>query len=262
MVEYSEISCKLTNAQLNKFKKAVKSNEGATLRLGIRNFNKDERPHELLLTTRQNTKLRNALNNNSATDIKLSKAQIKKMIQSGGFLGKLPSKLAGPLMKVALPLGKYVLAPLGLTAAMSATDGSIQKKIHGSGVKLMIEKEDMNDIMKIIKALEDSGILLKGVSKTIKDETKEQKGAFLSMLLGTLGASLLGNLLTGGKGMMRAGNGIVRAGSGSKKKQLNSLLPFHPLTNIEINKYYANEPRFNGIILEIIYQIKLKKEHT
>ena len=80
MVEYSEINCKLTNVQLNKLKKAVKSNEGAKLRLGIRNFNKDEHPHELLLTTRQNTKLRNALNNNSATDIKLSRAQIKKII--------------------------------------------------------------------------------------------------------------------------------------------------------------------------------------
>ena len=76
----------------------------------------------------------------------------------------------------------------------------------------------MKDIMKIIKALENSGILLKGVSKTIKNETKEQRGGFLSMLLGTLRASLLGNLLTGGKGIMRAGDGIVRAGSGSKKK--------------------------------------------
>ena len=74
MVEYSEVNCKLTNIQLKKLKKVVKSNEGATLRLGIRNFNKDERPHELLLTTRQNTKLRKVLNNNSATDIKLSKA--------------------------------------------------------------------------------------------------------------------------------------------------------------------------------------------
>ena len=89
MVKYSEVNCKLTNVQLNKLKKALKSNEGATLRLGIRNFNKDERPHELLLTTRQNTKLRNAVNNNSATDKKLSKGQIKKLIQSGGFLGKL-----------------------------------------------------------------------------------------------------------------------------------------------------------------------------
>ena len=207
----------LTNVPLNKFKKAVKSNEGATIRLGTKNFNKDELPHELLLTTRQNTKLRNAINNNLATDIKLSKAHIKKLIQSGGFLGKLSSKLAGPLMKVALPLAKNVLAPLGLTAAMSAIDGSIQKKIHGSGIKLIIEK-DMKDIMKLIEALENSGILLKGVSKTIENETKEQRGGFLSMLLGTLGASFLGNLLTGGKGIMRAGDGIVRAGSGSKKK--------------------------------------------
>ena len=152
-----------------------------------------------------------------ATDIKLSKAQIKKLIQSGGFLGKLLNKLVGPLMKVAMPLAKNILAPLGLTAAMSAIDGSIQKKIYGSGIKLIIEEEDMNDSMKIIEALENSGILLKGVTKTIKNETKEQRGGFLSMLLGTLGASLLGNLLTGGKVMMKAGDGIVRAGSGSKK---------------------------------------------
>ena len=207
MVEYTKIDCKLTNVQLNKLKKSVESNEGATLRLGIKNFNKDELPHELLLTTRQNTKLRNAINNNLATDIKLSKAQIKQLIQSGGFLAK------------------NVLAPLGLTAAMSAIDGSIQKKIHGSGVKLIIEQEDMNDILKIIEALENSGILLKGVTKTTENETKEQRGGFLSMLLGTLGASLLGNLLTGGKGILRAvdgivraGDGIVRAGKGSKKK--------------------------------------------
>ena len=79
VVEYSKINCKLTNVQLNKLKKLVKSNEGLALRLGIKNFNKDELPHELLLTGRQNTKLRNAINNNLATDIKLSKAQIKKI---------------------------------------------------------------------------------------------------------------------------------------------------------------------------------------
>ena len=82
-------------------------------------------PHELLLTTRRSTKLRNAINNNMATDLKLSKTQIKKMIQSEGFLGKSLSKLVGPLMKVAMPLAKNVLAPLGLTAAMSAIHGSI-----------------------------------------------------------------------------------------------------------------------------------------
>ena len=130
-------------------------------------------------------------------------------------------------MKVATPLAKNVLAPLGLTGAMSAIDGSIQKKIHFSAVKLIIEQENMKDIMKFIKALENSGILLKGVGKKIKNETKEQRGGLLSMLFGTLGASLLGNLLTGGKGITKAGEGsvasrtkgegIVRAGSGSKK---------------------------------------------
>ena len=208
----------------------VKSNEGTTLRLGIKNSNKDETPHELLLTTRQNTKLRNTINNNSAIDIKLSKAQIKKLIKSGGFLGKLLSKLAGPLMKVAMSLAKNVLASLRLTAAISAIDGSIQKKIHGSGVKLTIEEEDMQDITKIIKELENSDTLLKGVSKTIENEIKEQRGGFLSMLLGTLGASLLGNLLTG-KGIMRAGDGIVRADEGSKKKTKFGI------TFSSINKY-------------------------
>ena len=247
MVEYTKVNVKLTNLQLSKFKKAVKNNDGATLRISIKNFNKEDLPHKLLLTTRQSTKLRNAINNNLATDIKFSKAQLKKIIQSRGFLGKLLSKLAGPLMKVAMPLAKNVLAPLGLTAAMSAIDGSIQKKIHGSGTtKLIIENEDMSDIMKIIEALEKSGILLKGVTKTIENETKEQRGGFLSMLLGTLGASLLGNLLTGGKGIVRAGEGVVRAGEGVKKK-LNSLLPFHPLTNFEISEYYKNEPKFIGV---------------
>ena len=136
-----------------------------------------------------------------------------------------------------MPLAKNVLAPLGLTAAMSAIDGSIQKKIHGSGVKLIIE-QDLNDIIEIIEALENSGILLKEVTKTIENETKEQRGGFLSMLLGTLKASLLGNLLTGGKGMMkvgdgivRAGDGIVRAGKGSKKKTKFTV------TFSSINKY-------------------------
>ena len=97
------------------------------------------------------------------------------------------------------------------------------KKILGSGnTTLIILNEELNDIMKIIQALEDSDILLKGVTKTIKNKTKKQKGGFLSMLLGTLGASLLGNLLTG-KGILRAdfgnkkGKGILRAGTGNNK---------------------------------------------
>ena len=148
-------------------------------------------------------------------------------------------------MKVAMPLAKNVLAPLGLTAAMSAIDGSIQKKIHGSGVKLIIEQEDMNDIIKIIEPLENSGILLKGVTKTIENETKEQRRGFLSMFLGTLGASLLGNLLTG-KGMMRAGEGIVKTGEGAKTKT-KFAVTFSSFNKHRNNEYYINEPRFNGV---------------
>ena len=92
MVEYTKVNDKLTNLQLSKLKKAVKNNDGATLRISIKIFNKVELSHELLLTTRQSTKLINAINNNVATDITLSKAQIKRLIQSGGFLGKLLSK--------------------------------------------------------------------------------------------------------------------------------------------------------------------------
>ena len=143
-------------------------------------------------------------------------------------------------MKVTLPLAKNVLAPLGLTAAMSAIDGRIQKKIHGSGVKLITEQEDMNDIMKIIEALENPSILLKGISKTIENETKEQRGGFLSMLLGTLGGSLLGNLLTG-KGIMREGDGIVRAGEGNvvsrAKGDGNKKTPKFTVTFLSFNKY-------------------------
>ena len=223
MVEHSRVIVKLSNSQSNKLKTAAKNQTGVNLRMNIKMFNENNLPHELLLTTRQKTKLRNTSENNMSTDIKLSKAQISNIIKSGGFLKSLLSKIAGPLIQVVLPLPKNILAPLGITAAASAIDEGIQKKVHGSGTTtLIISNEEMNDIIKIDQALEDSNILLKGVTKTLKNETKEQKGEFLSMLLGTLGASLLGNLLTG-KGIVRAGSGnkkgkgIVRAGSGNKK---------------------------------------------
>ena len=106
---------------------------------------------------------------------------------------------------VGVPLVKNVLTPQGITAANSAIDAGIQKKINSSGTTtLLISNEEMNDIMKIVKALKDSNILLKGVTKTIKNETKERKQVFLGMLLGTLGASLLLNMLAE-KGTVRAG---------------------------------------------------------
>ena len=183
MVQYNKINAKLSNLQVSKLKTAVKYNEGTTLRMKAKMFNSDNLPRELLLTTRQTTKLRNAIENNMSADIKLSKAQILKIIQSGGFLGRL----LGPLLKTGLPLLKSVRKPLGLlglTAASSAVDAGVQKKICGSGTTtLIISNEEVNDIMKIVQALEDSGILLERVSETIKNETKEQKGGSLSMLL-------------------------------------------------------------------------------
>ena len=153
--------------------------------MNARMFNGNNLPHELLLTQRQTTKLRNAIENNLETDIKLSKDQISKIIQPVRFLGKI----IGPLLTTGLLLLKSVIKPLGLlglTIASSAIDAGVQKKIYGSGTTtLVISSEEMNDIMKIVQALKDSNILLKGVTKTIKNETKEQKGGFLTMLLGT-----------------------------------------------------------------------------
>ena len=181
------------------------------------------------MTTRQGTKLRNAFENNMSTDIKLSKAQISKIIQSGWFLGSLWSKLTGPLMKVAVPLAKNILAPLGITASASVIDAGIQKKIHGSGTtNLIILYDELNDIMKIVQALEDSAILLRGVTKAIK---MMQEEVFLSMLMGTLGASLLGNLLSV-RGIVRAWYGAKRVGYGLKKS--DSTLSFNKLWHSKI----------------------------
>ena len=141
MVEYKTINVKLSDSQLNNLKSAVKHKQGTTLRMNAKMFSANSLPHELLLTTRQTTKLRNAIENNISTDIKLSNAQISKIIQSGGFLGKF----LGPLLKTGLPLMKNT-------------------------IKLLAKN---------VQTLEDSCILLKGVTKTIKNETKVQKGGLL-----------------------------------------------------------------------------------
>ena len=179
MVEYSKVNVRLSDTQLKKLKTTAKNKIGTTLRMSLKMFNGKDLPQKLLLTTRQKTKLRNTFNNNMPTDLKLSKAQISKIIQSGGFSGSLLSKLTGPIMKVAIPSAKNVLAPLGRTATASAIDARNQKKIHGSGTtNLIISNEKLNDTMKIFQALEDSNILLKGVTKTIKNETKNKKEDF------------------------------------------------------------------------------------
>ena len=122
----------MLNVKLRNLKTAAKDKTGTTLRISLKMFHGNDLPHELatsiLLTTRQKARLRNAFNNNMSTDLKLSKVQISKIIQSGGFLGSLLSKLAGSLVKVAISLAKYVLAPLGITAVASAIDTGIQKQ--------------------------------------------------------------------------------------------------------------------------------------
>ena len=138
--------------------------------MSARMFNGNNLPHELLLTTRQTTKLRNSIENNMSTDVKLSKAQISKTIQSGGFLGRL----LGPLLKTGLPLLKSAiksLGLLGLTAASSVIDAGVQRKKKqtlfwssfnsaSQTTTLIISNQEMNDTMKIVQALESSGVLL------------------------------------------------------------------------------------------------------
>ena len=234
MTRYNSLNVKLSNLQLNKLKSSIKNETDVVLRISsnmVGNSNDNTNfPHELLLTNRQVANIRKAFANHSSTDIKLSKTQLSKMIQSGGFLGRL----LGPLLKAGLPvmksvikpLAKSVLIPLGLTAAASAADAGIHQKILGSGhnnTTLIISNDEMDDILKIVKSLENSGVLLKGVSETIQHEAKKQREGFLSMLLGNLGASLLGDVLSkclSGKGVIRAGEGTIRVGYRSKGSSL------------------------------------------
>ena len=202
MTQYNSLNVKLSNSQLTKFKLAIKKEIEVVLRLSS-NMNGDNEINfpRKLLTDRQVSNLCKSFASHLSADINLSKTQLPKMIQSGGFLGRF----LGPLLKAGLPLiknvikplAKSVLIPLGLTAAASAADARIHKKILGSGnTTLIISNSEMEVIIKIVKSLEDSGLLLDGVTKTIQNEVKEQKGGFLSMLLGTIAAKLLGNLLT------------------------------------------------------------------
>ena len=128
------------------------------------------------------------------------------------------------MKSVIKPLAKSVLGLLGLAATASAADAGIHKKVLGSGhnTTLIISNDEMEDILKKVKTLEDFGILLKGVSETIKNEAKEQKGGFLIKLLGTLGASLLEDM-TFGKAVVKAGEGAARVGYGSKRSSLKNV---------------------------------------
>ena len=160
MTQYNKVHVKLSTSQFNKLKSASKNENDVVIRSSpsmiCDSNDKTNFPHELLLTNRQVSSIRKAFANNLSVGIKFSKAQLSKMIQSGGFLGKL----LGPLLKTGLPwmksvitpLTKSVLIPLGLTAA--AADAGIHKKILGSGnnTTLIISNKDMDDLIKIVKS--------------------------------------------------------------------------------------------------------------
>ena len=173
-------------------------------------------PHKLLLTNTQVANLRKAFSNKSSTDIKLSKTQLSKMIQSKGFF----CRLLVPFLITGLPLIKNVIKPLAKSVLfLLRSAAEIHKKILRPGTTtLIMSHEELEDIMKIVKSLEDFGLLLKGVSETIQNEAKEPKRGFFSTLLGTLGANLLGSMLAS-RGMNRAGEGIIRAAYGSSIKK-------------------------------------------
>ena len=228
MTQYSTLNVKLSNSQLIKVKSGIKSNTEIALKVSsniVADSNDENNfQHKLLLTNTQVSKLRKTFKNSSSANIRLSKTQLHKIGQSGGFLGRhvvALLKTGLPLIgNVLKPLAKSVLISLGLTATASTTDAAIPKKMFGSGTTtIIISNEEMNDIMKIVKSLEESCLLIKGVGQTIEDEAKEQKGGFLGMLLGILGASSNKNLLTGkgviatiqGQGTIRAGEVTVRA---------------------------------------------------
>ena len=194
------------NSHLSKIKSGIGNKSQVILNLSsifFDDFNKEGNfLHKLLLTNTQVSKICKVFSNYSSANVKLPKTQLPKMIQ----LGKYPERLIASFLKncfslmknVLKPLGKSALIPLGLATAALATDVAILKKIFRSGMTaLIISNEEMDDIMKIIKFLKESGLLIKDGSETIQNEAKEQIGAFFGMLLGTLRTSLLGNLLTG-----------------------------------------------------------------
>ena len=191
MTQHNTLNAKLSNSQLNKLKSGIKNGTEVTLKISpnVAGDSNDENnfPHKLFLTNTQVLRFRKAFTNDSSANIKLSKTQLHKIRQSVGFLGTLLRpllKIGLPLIKNVLkPLAKNVLIPLGLTAAASTAHATIHEKMFGSGspselasrMTTTISNEDINDVMKIVKSLEGSGLLIKCVKETIKNETNEQK---------------------------------------------------------------------------------------
>ena len=181
MVNYEEARVKLTNTQLKKLSYAAKNKTGTTLWITKKNFQEDELRHELFLTTKQRGKI-NTFAKNMLTDIKLNKAKLYKIIHSGGFLSNTIGKIGKEeLMNLAVPLAKDVLPKLATKATLSILD-KFERKISvwvavraGKGFILFISNKDMDYFIRIVKSLENSGLLIDGTTETVQHEIKENK---------------------------------------------------------------------------------------
>ena len=213
MANYQEARVKLINTQLNKLKSAGKNKAGTILRLNKKNFEDEALPHELFRATRQTTKIRDAFANNRSTDIRLSKAKISKIILSGESFGSWLDNLGRKtLTNVAIPLARDNLPGL-VTNLTSRAINKLGRKTSGKGA--VTARKDMNDIVRIVKSLEDLGVLIDGVTEAVKDKIKKQKGGFLGALLRTLAASLVQPVISSvvkgisGRGVRGAGRGYM-----------------------------------------------------
>ena len=213
MADYQEARVKLTNTQLNKLKLK-------------------ELPKESFLTTRQTSEIRNVFINNMSTDIKLSKAQISKIIQSGGSFGFWLDNLGQKaLTNIAIPLARDNLPGL-VSNLTSNTINKFERKISGKGAvraekgfTLFILNENMNGIIKIMKLLEDSGVLIDGVTETVKHEIKTQGDGFLGALLAPLATSLVQPVISSVVKSI-SGREVKRAGKGYMDKIFSFTLSF------------------------------------
>ena len=218
MANYQEARVKLPNTQSSKLKSAAKNKTGTILRLNKKNFEDEELSHELFLTTRQTTKIRNAFTNNTSTNIKLSKVQISKITQAGGPFGSWLSNLEKKVIaNIDIPFARDNLPEL-ISNLTSNAINKFERKISGKETvragkrfTLFISIKDMNDIIKIIKSLQDSGALIDGATEIVKHEVKKQEGRFLEALLALLAASLVQPVISSvvkgisGRGARRAG---------------------------------------------------------
>ena len=217
MANYQEAIVKLTNTQLNKLKSAAKNNTGTTLKITKKIFQNEELPQELILTTGKITKIRNTFASNMSTNIKIIKSQLDKIIQSGGFLCSWLNKLGKKkvVTDLAIPFARDKLPGLVSNAASKRIISGKETVRTGKVFTLIISSEDIDDFIKVVMPLEDSGVLIDGVTEAVIHQIKKQEGEFLAALLAPLAASVVQPIISSvvkritGRGVLKAGRGYM-----------------------------------------------------